>query len=293
MPELPEAETIRRGLQKYLPGKTVAKVTVNEPKLIKVPSCQEFIRRMAGQAFTGTRRIGKIVILDLENDSILVRLGMTGQLTYRDPASIDDTPFRTHPVTKLQTAPAPAPDKHTHIIAEHTDGTMLCYRDIRKFGKWLMYPKNELGKCPEIQALGPDPLSADFTCERLSQALARTSRSIKTALLDQNVVCGIGNIYADEILFACGISPKRTASSLTNDEISLIARETPIILEASISRNGTTFSDYRDADGNPGENVGFLQVYGRSGSPCPKCGQILKRDVIGGRGTSWCERCQR
>lgn len=291
MPELPEAETIRRGLQKYLPGKTVAKVTVKERKLIRVPACEEFIKRLTGQAFTGTRRIGKIVILDLEKDSILVRLGMTGQLTFRDPKS-GDTAFKTHPVTKLQTSSNPVPDKHTHIIAEHTDGTMLCYRDIRKFGKWLMYAKDELWQCPEIQALGPDPLSADFTCEKLCKSLARTSRSIKTALLDQSIVCGIGNIYADEILFACGISPLRQASSLTEDEISRIACQTPAILEASISRNGTTFSDYRDADGNPGENVGFLQVYGRSGSPCPSCGQILKREVVGGRGTSWCERCQ-
>lgn len=275
MPELPEVETIRGDLEGYLPGRKIVKVEIRLPKLLLNAQVDDFKQDVIGQSFTGVRRKGKILIIDLERSSILVRLGMTGQLTFQlchDEESID---------------------KHTHIIIKSGDGSSLCYRDIRQFGKWYIYATKDLmSASKELNALGPDPFQDDYTLKALTQNLHSTGRAIKTALLDQKIVCGLGNIYADEVLFDCGINPNKSAKSLTEDEIKRLYFSIPNILQNSINNRGTTFSDYRDANGNKGENMAHLNVYGRAGQECNFCGERLVKATIGGRTSVWCPKCQ-
>ncbi|MBQ7529935.1 DNA-formamidopyrimidine glycosylase [bacterium] len=275
MPELPEVETIRRGLEGYLPGRKIAKVKIGLPKLLINADVDDFSRAVVGETFTSVRRKGKILILDLEKHSILVRLGMTGQLTFHNSEDEEAT------------------DKHTHIIVKNDDDSSLRYRDIRQFGKWYLYSTEELVNCRELNDLGPDPFQDEYTLEALTENLCSTSRAIKTALLDQKIVSGLGNIYADEVLFDCGVNPNRSAKLLTEDEIKSIYVSIPKILQKSIDNRGTTFSDYRDANGEKGDNVAYLNVYGRAGQVCGRCGEVLVKATIGGRTSTWCPQCQR
>ena len=293
MPELPEVETIRRGLAPKLPGRTVARVTVDRPKLAVSHTARPLEEDLLGQTYQAVRRIGKILLVDLERTSVLVRLGMTGQMTFRDPGLPDATKFSVHPVTGLQRAPQHAPDKHTHIIVEHSDGTMTCYRDIRMFGRWIAYPREQVDKAPELLGLGPDPVAQpEHLGEHLLLMLPKTSRAIKVALLDQSLICGLGNIYVDEALFGCHIHPATPAHDLTIKQIEALAAFIPNMLERAIANRGTTFSDYRDSEGNPGHNQDSLQVYGRYGHECFHCGSTLERLTLGGRTTTWCPTCQ-
>ncbi|MBQ7501871.1 bifunctional DNA-formamidopyrimidine glycosylase/DNA-(apurinic or apyrimidinic site) lyase [bacterium] len=293
MPELPEVETIRRGLLKYLPGRKIAGIEIKCPKLLINCSAADLERSLSGQSYADLDRLGKILIIKCERHSLLVRLGMTGQLTFRDPELPDHNEFKIHPVTGLQRNESQySPDKHTHIIIAHEDGTSLCYRDIRKFGRWYLYANGDLDASPELKSLGPDPFRCDYTLENLREALRRTSRAVKTALLDQSIICGLGNIYADEVLFAAKIQPLRPADSLSDEELERIYSAVKPILQSSIDNRGTTFSDYRDADGNKGENVSSLKVYGRGGKNCLHCGETLNKASVGGRTSTWCPKCQ-
>lgn len=293
MPELPEVETIRRGLEKYLPGRKISGAEIRLPKLLINCNADEFSDAVSGCSFTAVRRVGKILILDCGALCIFVRLGMTGQLTFRNPETEDSNKFSISPLTGLQRAQGQfAPDKHTHIIMHNSDGTSLCYRDIRQFGRWYLYSAEEAAASPELKALGPDPFSPDYTLERLRTGLKKTRRAVKTALLDQSVVCGLGNIYVDEVLFASGIRPDRPASSLSDDETEAVFSNIVPILQSSIDNRGTTFSDYRDADGSKGDNAASLKAYGRYGRPCTVCGGEMLRMSVGGRTSTWCPVCQ-
>lgn len=293
MPELPEVETIRRGLEAKLPGHIIEKIEVKLPKLLINSNLEELKRALVGGKFTAVRRLGKILILESENYSLLVRLGMTGQLTFRDLNLPDSNEFTVHPLTSLQRALGQfEPDKHTHIILYLDGNTSLCYRDIRQFGKWYLYAKEKLNSSSELNSLGPDPFGDDYTIDNLTRGLKKTARAIKTALLDQSIVAGLGNIYADEVLFASHILPTKSAKSLTNDEIEAIFNVIKPILQKSIDNRGTTFSDYRDADGHKGDNASQLKVYGRGGQPCFLCGRELHKEKIGGRSSVYCPHCQ-
>ena len=293
MPELPEVETIRRGLEDKLPGRIVERIEVKLPKLLINTNLEKLEAALVGHKFSAVRRLGKILILDSENCSLLVRLGMTGQLTFRDLNLPDTNEFTVHPITGLQRAQGQfEPDKHTHIILYLDGNTSLCYRDIRQFGKWYLYDKSELENSPELNALGPDPFSSDYILDNLARGLKKTARAIKTALLDQSIVAGLGNIYADEVLFASHILPNKSAKLLTNSEIEAIFNVIKPILQKSIDNRGTTFSDYRDADGHKGNNAAQLKVYGRGGQPCLVCGQTLHKETIGGRSSVYCTNCQ-
>ncbi|MGM9997850.1 MAG: DNA-formamidopyrimidine glycosylase [Candidatus Bruticola sp.] len=293
MPELPEVETIRRGLEDKLPGLKIEKIVVNLPKLLKNINAEELEKALQGQTFAAVRRLGKILILDIGTYSVLVRLGMTGQLTFRNSQLPDNNEFSVHPVTGLQRAQGQfAPDKHTHIVVYLNEGCSLCYRDIRQFGKWYLYKTEELDSSAELNSLGPDPFSPDFTEENLAKGLKKTSRAIKTALLDQSIVAGLGNIYADEVLFASRVNPEKPAKELNPSEISAVFSAIKPILQQSIDNRGTTFSDYRDAEGNKGSNAEQLKVYGRGGQPCTVCGEKLIKKTIGGRSSVCCPHCQ-
>ena len=293
MPELPEVETIRRGLEKYLPGRRIAQVEVRLPKLLRNCDPQTLNEDLQGKEFLQVRRVGKILILDCEDWSLLVRLGMTGQLTFRDLHLPDQNSFTTHAITGLQRAQGQfSPDKHTHIIIRCQDETEVLYRDIRQFGKWYLYSTQDLPQAPELQALGPDPFQPSYTLAYLSAQLAKSRRPIKVVLMDQGVVCGLGNIYADEALFIAAIAPQRAANSLNSEEVGRLYQAILQVLRQGSANRGTTFSDYRDADGLRGGNAHYLQVYGRAGQPCYRCGAILQKMTLGGRTTAWCPHCQ-
>lgn len=293
MPELPEVETVRRGLERHLPGRTIRRVEVRSPKIIVRPDWQSFVIELTGQPYQRLRRHGKLLILELESVTLLVHLGMTGQLTFRDPARADAERFHVQPHTGLQQALQHAPDQHTHVVLHHTDGTQVCYRDVRKFGKWRLYSREEAAGCAELAALGPDPLTPAFTLDAFAGELSRTTRQIKAVLLDQSVVAGLGNIYVDETLHRCGLRPTRRANKLRPREVARLFEAIPGVLQEALDNRGTTFSDFRDADGEVGYHVNKLRVYGRFGSPCPACGEILRRTTVGGRTSSWCPACQK
>lgn len=293
MPELPEVETIRRGLERHLPGKRIHRVEVREPKLVVRPHWESFVIELAGQTFRQLRRTGKMLILELDSVTLLVHLGMTGQLTFRDPSRPDDERFRIQPITGLQEARQHAPDQHTHLLLHLVGGTSLCYRDIRKFGKWRLYSREEASSCPELAALGPDPLTSAYNLDGFAESLRRTTRHVKAVLLDQAVVAGLGNIYVDEALHRCGLRPTRRANKLNGREVFRLFETIPQVLREALEHRGTTFSDYRDAEGQRGDNASRLQVYGRHGEPCPGCGDPLRRSTVAGRTSSWCARCQK
>lgn len=292
MPELPEVETIRRGLVPHLPGRRVARVEVRCPRILVHPSPEAFRRALEGQTFQGLDRVGKLLILELDASTLLVHLGMTGQLTLRDPSRADE-PFRRHPVTGLERTRQHAPDAHTHLLLHLDDGSCLCYRDVRKFGRWWLYPRQAARSYPPLERLGPDPLTPEYRWEDFERALAGTRRAVKAVLLDQSVLAGVGNIYADEALFAAGIRPSRRADRLSRAARRRLFEAVPRVLRQAIEGRGTTFSDYRDARGEPGTHQEALAVYGRGGQPCPACGQALVRSTVAGRTSTWCPRCQK
>ena len=290
MPELPEVETVRRSLEPHLPGRPIQEVVIRDALVIKYPEPSGY-ERLKGQKFTRLERIGKLLILHLERDTLLVHLGMTGQLTFRDPDR-QDTPFQRHNHTGLQRTLQHPVDKHTHVSIEFGDGTALHYRDIRKFGKWRLYPRHMVGKSPEVRRLGPDPLTEAFTPDYFRARLKATRRPIKAALLDQGLVAGVGNIYADEALFRAGIRPRRGAYRLSGRAVDNLHEAVRAVLEAGIENGGTTLRDFVDGSGEAGYNQESLLVYGRYGQACPGCGQPLRRAVVAQRTTTWCPQCQ-
>ncbi|NEO85658.1 MAG: DNA-formamidopyrimidine glycosylase [Spirulina sp. SIO3F2] len=276
MPELPEVETVRRGLvqltqnQTLQGGKVLLKRTLAHPV-----SASEFIEQLQGQTFQDWQRRGKYLLAQLSGGGVLgVHLRMTGQLFWVG---------RDRPL-----------EKHTRIRLFCQDNQELRFVDTRTFGQmWLVPPKTP----PEtiitgLQRLGPEPFAPEFTVEYLTQRLRRTRRTIKAALLDQYLVAGLGNIYADEVLFVSGVRPDRVAADLKASQIRCIHAAIPQVLEAAIAKGGTTFSDFLSLLGVPGNYGDAAQVYGRTGEPCKVCGEAIERIKITGRSTHFCPRCQ-
>ncbi len=269
MPELPEVETVVRDLRRLLPGRTICAVDIYWAKAIATPGPGEFAARVCGQRITGVDRRGKFIVLHLERDELLVHLRMTGQLLLV-PASEE-------------------PDLHHLRVALTVDGQRLLFNDARKFGR--MYLVREADAV--LGQLGPEPLEAGFTVERLAGCLRGRRGPIKSVLVNQKALAGIGNIYADEVLHAAGVAPQRPADSLSPAEIRALHAAIRGELERAIRNRGTTFRDYRDAQGRPGGYLEHLRVYGRGGERCQRCGDRIACVRIGGRSSYHCPRCQR
>lgn len=276
MPELPEVETIKRDLKEKVVGKTIKEIEIVAPQLVKKPTLQQFILGLVGETITILERRGKYLLFSLASGKILViHLRMTGQLVY---CSVD-TPM----------------EKHLCLIfslfdKEKNQNMHLRYMDIRRFGFFALLEPGE--KLSGLEKLGPEPFSSDFTVEYLGKCLLKRNVKIKTLLLDQSIVAGIGNIYADETLFRAGIHPERVGSSLTKEEIAKLHHFIPQVLKESIEKRGTTFSDYRDGLGKKGGFQNHLQVYGQAGEECPNCGNIIEKIKISGRSSCFCPYCQ-
>ncbi len=280
MPELPEVETVRRGLERQLRGFRIDRLEVLRPRVVASPRDPAlFCARLSGCNVEQWRRRGKYLLAGLSRDGEPagawgVHLRMTGQFLWLEQ-------------------PRP-PCAHTRVRLWNAEGQELRFVDVRSFGTmwWIapgIPPEQEMGG---LGRLGPEPFSDDFDLAWLRQRLAGSSRPIKNALLDQSLVAGVGNIYADESLFAAGISPHRRSGSLRPPELESLRRELRSVLEISIGAGGTTFSDFRDLSGTNGNYGGVAWVYRRGGEPCRRCGTTLRRDRLAGRSTHWCPTCQ-
>lgn len=274
MPELPEVQTVINVLEPQIRGLAISKIIVNKPQVIAYPTAEEFCSRLTGQKITGMSRRGKfITICFAGGDRAILHLRMTGCLL---------------------AAPAEySVAKHTHIIFELENNLQIRFVDSRRFGRFWMIKKGEADDVSGISRLGIEPFDKKLTSAYLQNILSSKKKTIKECLLDQNLIAGIGNIYSDEILFRAKIDPARKANSLSNSEIKRLAVEIPKTLKYYIDKNKITPEEYLAKEGRGYNNSSFLNVYGRDGGLCPVCGEILRRRVIGGRSSVYCQNCQK
>ena len=288
MPELPEVETIKRGLAKSVVGKTISDFDCDWKKMIN-KSLVEYKKILKGLKIIAVRRRAKMLILDLTKDwHFLIHLKMTGQLVY---ASKVKCVVGGHPIEAGYQC---LPNKFTHAVISFTDKSHLYFNDIRKFGWIRLFSTAQLAKALEDIKLGVEPLSPKFTVKYLKTWIQkRPHNQIKKFLMDSSVVVGVGNIYSDEVCFYARVKPTRKVKDLTAKEIDLIYKGIRSILEASIKAQGTTFRDFRKADGEAGGYSQKLKVYGKYGQKCPICGGKIERIKMGGRSSSYCPKCQK
>ncbi|GGD49781.1 bifunctional DNA-formamidopyrimidine glycosylase/DNA-(apurinic or apyrimidinic site) lyase [Pseudoxanthomonas indica] len=276
MPELPEVETTRRGLAPHLQGRLIQAVTLRRPDL-RWPIPAEVARDLPGQRITGVRRRAKYLLMDVESgDSALLHLGMSGSLRVL-PA---DTAVRAHDHVDIALA-----------AKGRGAGQVLRFNDPRRFGSLLWQPAGQTHEL--LQGLGPEPLSDDFDGDYLFELSRGRKAPVKTFLMDQAVVVGVGNIYAAESLYRAGISPLRAAGRVSRERYLALADAVKDILGHAIARGGTTLRDFISPDGAPGYFEQELSAYGRGGEPCPRCGRPMKQANIGQRATVWCGHCQK
>jgi len=286
MPELPEVETVRRGLSKLIIGKVVKSETHDTPKGFPntAADVQQFL---IGASITDVRRRAKVLIIDLSNDySLLVHLKMTGQLVF-----VGDERFGAgHPNDSLVNE---LPDKSTRVTLVFEDGSQLYFNDQRKFGWLKLLPKIEIPNLPFMQKVGPEPLEKDFTAQQFTERFKRRAKTnIKAAILDQSVVAGVGNIYADESLWGAKIHPQRLVSSITKKEFETLYHELREVMNLAIEKGGSSNHTYVNAEGKKGSYMDFARVFRREGLPCPRCGTTIEKMRVAGRGTHICPFCQ-
>lgn len=273
MPELPEVETIRRVLEPQLQNRTIEKVTVNHKDAVAYPSVDDFCLGLTGQMVSHIQRRGKFLIICMKSgDRVILHLRMTGGLLF--------TP-KNYPE-----------EKYTHLIFHFDQGQKLLFSDMRRFGRFWFLKKEEKDTFSGIAKLGIEPFDPKLSADYLKTYLGTRKKAIKTCLLDQSIIAGIGNIYSDEILFAAKILPSRPANSLTDKEWKCLTVTIPERLEYFIEKNAISAEDYLETKGKDYRNTPFLRIYGHSGEPCPVCGSTLCRTTIGGRSSVYCERCQ-
>lgn len=273
MPELPEVETVCRSLRPHLLGRTIERVDVREPRL-RVPVDVSRVGLLAGKRIESVDRVAKYILLRFSNSAVwLFHLGMSGKLI-------------------CATANIPR-QKHDHIIVELDDGRQLRYHDPRRFGLAIVTHADELADLPQLRHLGIDPFAETLTGEYLFRFTRASERRIRDLLLDQRIVAGLGNIYANEVLAMVRVKPTTRAWRLTRKQAGMVAAAIPELLYDAIKWCGTSFSDYRDADDKSGEFQNHLRVYDRDGESCRICSSTIKRVAIGNRSAFYCPTCQR
>ncbi|UTM57493.1 bifunctional DNA-formamidopyrimidine glycosylase/DNA-(apurinic or apyrimidinic site) lyase [Photobacterium sp. CCB-ST2H9] len=268
MPELPEVEVSRMGITPHVVGQTVTQVTVRNPSL-RWPVPAE-LQLLQGQTIRGVSRRAKYLLLETDAGFAIIHLGMSGSLRILP----EDVP----------------PAKHDHVDVKLASGEVLRYNDPRRFGAWLWQERDS--EHPVLSKLGPEPLSEEFNTPYLIGKAQGKRTVIKQFIMDNQVVVGVGNIYANESLFSAGIHPQAPAGSLSPERLSLLVDEIKSVLNKAITQGGTTLKDFRQSDGKPGYFAQELQVYGKAGQPCPRCGQRLNEAKIGQRATVFCSGCQ-
>ncbi|MFA6410342.1 MAG: bifunctional DNA-formamidopyrimidine glycosylase/DNA-(apurinic or apyrimidinic site) lyase [Candidatus Buchananbacteria bacterium] len=300
MPELPEVETLRRELVKAIKGKTIKSAVCNWLKMVRPLTVLEFQTKIKNKKIIGVNRKSKVLILDLAGPlALLIHLKLTGQLIFRDqtaclPAGRSEIRKKTlvvggHP---QKGGLDNLPNKFTHLILNFTDGSKLFFNDLRKFG-WARLV-NDLGVAEMIEKHGPEPLTKEFSFLYFQTILKKyPNRKIKQILLDQALISGLGNIYVDESCFCAKVLPMRTAKSLKPEEIKKLFSCIPEILKFAIAKKGTSADTYVQLNGQPGGMVPYLKVYGRKGQKCKRCGGVVEKIKLNGRGTHFCRSCQK
>lgn len=286
MPELPEVETVKRGLNKLTIGKIIKSVKSDNPK--SFPNSEQDLGAFAlGARIVSIRRRAKVLIIDLSTDySFLIHLKMTGQIVY-----VGESRFGAgHPSDSLIKT---LPDKSTRAEIEFEDGTHLYFNDQRKFGWMRLLPTAEIPNTPFMLKVGPEPLEDSFTFDIFKErVLKRKNSNIKATILDQSVLAGVGNIYADESLWGAKIHPVRKVSSLNEEELRLLYEDIRFIMNMSIDKGGSSNSTYVNAEGGRGSYMDFARVFRRNGKDCLRCGEVIEKIRVAGRGTHFCPNCQ-
>jgi formamidopyrimidine-DNA glycosylase len=287
MPELPEVETVRSGLARLLPGRSIKAVSHDTPKSFPnaIADVQGF---MVGAAVSHVRRRAKVLMIDLSTQyTLVIHLKMTGQLVFRSP---QENFGAGHPSDSLI---GELPDRSSRVVIEFEDATKLFFNDQRKFGWVRLMPTIEVEELNFFKKVGPEPLADDFTADDFVQRFQRRKNSgIKAALLDQTVVAGTGNIYADESLWAAKIHPETKVGTIPREQMELLYAELRAVLALSISKGGSSNHTYVDAEGNKGSYMAFANVFRREGQPCNRCGTTIIKTRVAGRGTHTCPVCQ-
>lgn len=286
MPELPEVETIRRELARRVGGSVLASAEVRMPKMANLPAVA-FSRALCGRRVEAVARRAKMLVLRLSGHRFLVfHLKMTGQLVYVPPHG--QTVSGGHPIPNLGVLP----NKFTHVIFRFRNGGTLYFNDQRKFGWVRLVDFDGLHRL--TAHLGAEPLSAAFTAQNFRRVARRyPNRAIKSVLMDNTLLVGVGNIYADESCFCARLKPTRRVRMITTAQLAVLHRCILRVLKLALRHKGTTQDTYRRINGQSGYHASFLNVYGRAGKPCKRCGSTIVKTVVGQRGTHYCPRCQR
>jgi formamidopyrimidine-DNA glycosylase len=276
VPELPEVETVRARLEPKLVGRRLQRVEIFDPRLTRPADPAGVAAELEGEKVAALDRRGKYLIVRFESSRVLlIHLRMTGQLLHANGGSA-----------------SPVEGTHRRAVVRLDDGSDIIYRDVRRFGTWLLLDEEDV--IPYLgERIGGEPLARAFTSKRLAEALAGRRAPIKAALLDQRRLAGVGNIYADEALWRARIHPLRPAGDLDAAEIAALHRGIRAALKAGIARQGATLSNYRTPDGERGAMQEEFKVYGRGGEPCDRCGTPIEKIRAAGRGTWYCPSCQR
>ena len=273
MPELPEVEAVRTGLELLIIGKQVEKVEVLWPSIIESPEVDQFKTQLIGQKIEEMSRRGKFLIFKWTNYDMISHLRMEGK-------------YEVHQQTDEIA-------KHTHVIFKFTDGTELRYLDVRKFGRMTLLPKDTGLSYKGIQKLGPEPIAEEFKLETFTKGLKKSHKAIKPLLLDQKLVTGLGNIYVDEALYEAKIHPEQPADSLAVKEIDALYQSIIDVLARAVEAGGTTIRTYKNALGEAGKFQVSLNAYGLTGEPCKRCGTEIVKIKVAQRGTHYCPNCQK
>jgi formamidopyrimidine-DNA glycosylase len=303
MPELPEVEYTARQLRAHIVDATIRDVNAFWKRTISHPELEDFLAEVTGCTIEGIRRRGKLLLIDLSGELLLtIHRRMTGNflllpagweidtsLQESDPAAWSTRGPTFYPVTP--TEPSYSREmQYCRVCFNFADGRRLLYTDPRKFGRIELWPRSREEEA--LAGMGPEPLGELFTVEVLANGLAGRHTVIKSALLDQHVVAGVGNIYADEALFSAGIHPLRRSDTLNPAELQALHQGIVSVLTQSIEHGGTSFNDYRDLWGEAGDNYNHVQVYHQEGKPCVRCGSTIERIIVAQRSTHFCPGCQ-
>jgi len=272
MPELPEVETVRRGLEKLIQAKKIASLDIHYPKMIKT-DLDQFQKELPGQEIQSMGRRGKYLLFFLTDKVLISHLRMEGKYFYYP----DQVPER----------------KHAHVLIQFEDGGTLVYEDVRKFGTMELLVPELLDAYFVSKRLGPEPIEQDFDLEIFRGALKKSKKPIKSHLLDQTLVAGLGNIYVDEVLWRAKVHPASPSQSLKRAEATAIHEQTIEVLGQAVEKGGSTIRTYTNAFGEDGTMQDFHQVYDKAGQACSRCGSMIEKIQLGGRGTHFCPKCQR
>ncbi|QIL46432.1 DNA-formamidopyrimidine glycosylase [Vagococcus coleopterorum] len=272
MPELPEVEAVRIGLEQLVLNKTIQSVDVYWPRIIEKPEVDEFKLMLQGETITGLERRGKFLIIRLTHYDLISHLRMEGKYEFSEESA------------SLQ--------KHAHVVFNFQDGSSLSYLDVRKFGRMALIEKGTATDYAGIKKLGPEPVVEEFLLDPFAVGLKKSGKAIKPLLLEQKLVTGLGNIYVDEALFQAQIHPEQPADTLTKKEVTILHQAIIDVLGRAVEAGGTTIRTYKNALGEAGKFQTALKAYGQTGEPCEYCGGPIAKKKVAQRGTHYCPNCQ-